>query len=198
MTASTYITIDEIEDYEAIVNSLLSVALSDGYRPGIATDAQITVMSSAAGLPSRTWTINATVSTTEPLNYKQGTTWLCMTPESPHYRILRLAQYGFPVPAAWYDMLNARQAVDYSVTLGNLTAAVPASTAQFISLPVTTNGQTAFTLPVAPLGPTKFWMEVNGQALHSPQAFTWAGVTVTWLDTAFKLQTTDSVYFYYL
>jgi hypothetical protein len=64
-------------------------------------------------------------------------------------------------------------------------------------IPVTVDGQTVFTLPDYPADPfQKFWIELNGQTLLTPYAFTLSGLTLTWLNP-YQLRMSDTLYFCY-
>lgn len=66
-----------------------------------------------------------------------------------------------------------------------------------VSLPVTSNGQTAFNLVVTPYIDDGVQMYRNGQKLERDVDYTSTGNSVTYL-SSFALQTTDVIEFYYL
>ena len=55
------------------------------------------------------------------------------------------------------------------------------------------NNQTVFALLASPVNLASVGFYVNGIKYEATVHFTLAGVNVTWLDTAFVMQTTDTV-----
>ena len=62
---------------------------------------------------------------------------------------------------------------------------------------VPTAAQVTFILSSAPSDPLSLTMRVNGVAYDLGIDYTISGVTVTWLNTLFVLQTTDKVHLRY-
>lgn len=67
---------------------------------------------------------------------------------------------------------------------------------EYFELTITYDGQTVFTMPYTPKSTQSVILQVNGIGYSLTNDYTISGTTLTWLNSEFVLQTTDSLEVY--
>jgi len=113
-----------------------------------------------------------------------------------HGKLLKVTKDFDRLSPLKYDGAPSLTLDDELATKGYVDNAAGGSADQEV-LPVTTPGQTAFTLSQTPSGTDAFGLFLNGQLRLNPTDYSFSGTALTWNNAGITLQTTDQLIAWY-